>query len=242
MNAHPKEDGDYIPDDAMDVDDGTALPGKKKKKERVLVERMGDVWCKECMSHKTTCLVEEAWVKKWKQLAVEGTMLMRMQPSVVCTKCASRKHTCFLPELEKEQAMTKSASKQKREEDDKLWASGSKESGGAMVEGAEEVPKKRSRTQELRVREKSMLQVREKKEGQGEIVEALEYIGKGLVALVQVVDDSNRHLAAIANYVGQREWDSEDGESKEEDKEDKESEEECSGDNEVACGSGSGKK
>ena len=137
--------------------------------------------------------------------------------------------------------MTKSASKQKREEDDKLWASGSKESGGAMVEGAEEVPKKRSRTQELRVREKSMLQVREKKEGQSEIVEALEYIGKGLVALVQVVDDSNRHLVAIANYVGQCKWDSEDRES-EEDKEDKESKEECSGDDEVARRSGSGKK
>ena len=48
-----------------------------------------------------------------------------------------------------------------------------------------------------------MLQIGEKKEGQGEIVEALEYIGKGLPALVQVIDDSNRHLAAIADYVGQ---------------------------------------
>ena len=88
-----------------------------------------------------------------------------------------------------------------------------------------------------------MLWVGEKKEGQGEIVEALEYIGKGLVALVWVVDDSNRHLAAIADYVGQHKWNSEDGESEEEDEEDEESEEEWGlRDDKVACGSGSSKK
>ena len=64
MNAHPEENGDYIPDDAMDVNDGAASPGKKKKKERVLVERTGDARCKECMSCKATCLVEEVRVKK----------------------------------------------------------------------------------------------------------------------------------------------------------------------------------
>ncbi len=238
MNAHPKEDGDVVPNNTMDVDDGTVSPGKKKKKERVLVERTGNMWCKECMSRKATCLVEEVRVKKWKQPAVEGTVLTCMPPGVVCTECASRKHTCFLPELEKERAMTKSASKQKREEDNELQPSGSKELGGAMVEGAEEVPKKRNRMQEPQAREKSVPQVREKKEGQGKIVEALEYIRKGLVALVRVVKDSNRHLAAIADYVGQCEWDSEDGESEE----DEESMEECSGDNEVARRLGSGKK
>ncbi len=111
MNAHPEEDRDYVSDDTMDVDDRTALPGKKKKKERVLVERTGDTQCKECMSHKATCLVEEVQEKKWKQLAAEGTVLMCAPPGVVCTKCASRKHTCFLPKLEKERAMTKSTSK-----------------------------------------------------------------------------------------------------------------------------------
>src|SRR6266511_3138124 len=191
MNAHPEEDGDYIPDDAMEVNDRTASPGKKKKKERVLVERTGDAQCKECMSHKAACLVEEVWVKKWKQLAVDGMVLTHAPSSVVCTECTSRKHTCFLPELEKEWVMTKSMSKKKREEDDELWVSGSKELGGAAVEGAEEVPKKRSRMQEPQAREKSVPWVREKKEGQGEIVEALEYIGKGLVALVWVVEDSN---------------------------------------------------
>src|SRR6266542_1994274 len=98
MNAHPKEDGDYVPDDTMDVDNGMASPGKKRKKERVLVERTGDVRCKECVSCKATCLVEEAQVKKWKQLAAEGTVLTHTPLSVVCTECASRKHTCFLPE------------------------------------------------------------------------------------------------------------------------------------------------
>jgi len=78
---------------------------------------------------------------------------------------------------------------------------GSKESDGAIVEGAEEAPKKKSRMQELRVREKSVPRIREKKEGQGKIVEALEYIRKGLAALMQVVNDSNRHLATIANYM-----------------------------------------
>ena len=111
MNAHPEEDGDYISNDTMDVNDRTASPGKKKKKERVLIKRMGDVQCKECVSHKATCLVEEAWVKKWKQLAVERMVLMCVSPGVVCTECASRKHTCFPPELEKEWVMTKSASK-----------------------------------------------------------------------------------------------------------------------------------
>jgi len=83
--------------------------------------------------------------------------------------------------------------------------------------------------------------IREKKEGQGEIVEALEYIRKGLVALVQVIKDSNRHLVAIADYVGQHKWNLEDGESKEE--EDEESKEEWGlGDNEVARRSGSSKK
>ena len=86
-----------------------------------------------------------------------------------------------------------------------------------------------------------MPHVGEKKEGQGKIVEVLEYIGKGLVALVQVVNNSNRHLAAIADHVGWREWDSEDGESDEEEEE--ESEEEWgSGDDEVAHRLGSGKK
>jgi len=70
MNAHPEEDGDYIPDDTMDVNDGTVLPGKKKKKERVLVERTGNVWCRECVSCKTACLVEEVQIRSgnsWQQ-------------------------------------------------------------------------------------------------------------------------------------------------------------------------------
>ena len=41
------------------------------------------------------------------------------------------------------------------------------------------------------MREKSVPRVEEKKEGQGEIVEALEYIRNGLVALVRVIEDSN---------------------------------------------------
>jgi len=62
----------------MDVDDGIASSGKKKK-ERVLVERTGNAWYRECVSRKAACLVEEVQVKKWKQLAVEGTVLMHKQ-------------------------------------------------------------------------------------------------------------------------------------------------------------------
>src|SRR6266498_1738435 len=79
---------------------------------------------KKCVSHKATCLVEEARVKKWKQLVVEGTVLTHAPPGVVCTECASRKHMYFLPELEKERVMMKSTSKWKWEEDDKPQASG----------------------------------------------------------------------------------------------------------------------
>src|SRR6266545_6987197 len=129
---------------------------------------------KECMSCKAACLVEEAWVKKWKQLVAEEMVLTCVPPGVVCTECTSRKHMCFLLELEKEQAMIKSMLKQKREEDNELQALGSKELGGAAVEGTEEVPKKRSRMQEPWAREKSVPQIGEKKEGQGKIVEALE--------------------------------------------------------------------
>ncbi len=240
INTHPEEDGDYVPDNAMDVDDGTVSPLPPSKQPCRT--------CTPCTAHHLSSQPTpspssssfQAWVKKWKQLAAEGTVLTRAPPGVVCTECASRKYTCVLPELENEQSMIKSALKQKREEDDELQVSESKESGGATFEGAEEVPKKRSRMQELWVREKSMLWVGEKKEGQGKIVEALEYIRKGLPALVRVVNNSNRHLATIANYVDQCEWDSEDGESEEEDEE---SEEEWgSGDDEVACGLGSGKK
>src|SRR6266511_249422 len=106
-----------------------------------------------------------------------------------------------------------------------------------MVEGAEEASKKRSRMQELQVRERNPCCGLERRR-KGKIVQALEYIGKGLAALVQIVEDSNRHLAAITDYVGQCKWDLEDRESKEED-EDEESEEECSGDEEVARGLGS---
>ena len=65
-------------------------------------------------------------------------------------------------------------------------------------------------------------------------MEALEYIGKGLAALVWVINDLNRHLATITNYMDWHKWDSEDGESEEE--------EECSGDDEVAHGLDSSKK
>src|SRR6266545_2223347 len=103
----------------------------------------GDQRCRGCVSRKTACLVDEARVKKWKQLVAEGTVLTRVPPGVVCSKCASKKHKCFLPELERERATMKPAVKQKREEEDEPRASGSKEATGAAGEGAEEAPKKK---------------------------------------------------------------------------------------------------
>src|SRR6266508_3926549 len=172
-NAHPEEDGDFVFEDAMDIDDGAASPSKRKKATKVLVARTGDQRCRGCVSRKTACLVDEARVKKWKQLVAEGTVLTRAPPGVVCSECASKKHKCFLPELERERATMKPAVKRKREEEDEPRASGSKEATGAAGEGAEEAPKKKVKTQEPRV-------VEEKNGGQDEVVVALEFIGKGL--------------------------------------------------------------
>src|SRR6266545_3830960 len=70
-NAHPEEDGDFVFEDAMDIDDGAASPSKRKKATKVLVARTGDQRCRGCVSRKTACLVDEARVKKWKQLVAE---------------------------------------------------------------------------------------------------------------------------------------------------------------------------
>src|SRR6266508_2996847 len=94
-NAHPEEDGDFVFEDAMDIDDGAASPSKRKKATKVLVARTGDQRCRGCVSRKTACLVDEARVKKWKQLVAEGTVLTRAPPGVVCSECASKKHKCF---------------------------------------------------------------------------------------------------------------------------------------------------
>src|SRR6266508_1833044 len=90
-NAHPEEDGDFVFEDAMDIDDGAASPSKRKKATKVLVARTGDQRCRGCVSRKTACLVDEARVKKWKQLVAEGMVLTRAPPGVVCSECASRK-------------------------------------------------------------------------------------------------------------------------------------------------------
>ncbi len=226
-NAHPEEDGDFVFEDAMDIDDGAASPSKRKKATKVLVARTGDQRCRGCVSRKTACLVDEARVKKWKQLVAEGTVLTRAPPGVVCSECASKKHKCFLPELERERATMKPAVKRKREEEDEPRASGSKEATGAAGEGAEEAPKKKVKTQEPRV-------VEEKNGGQDEVVVALEFIGKGLAALVRAVNESNWHLEAIADHAERSRWDLwEDDESEGEG-----SAEWDSGDEQVARGSG----
>src|SRR6266496_1623281 len=129
--------------------------------------------------------------------------------------------------VQRVRATMKPAVKRKREEEDEPRASGSKEATGAAGEGAEEAPKKKVKTQEPRV-------VEEKNGGQDEVVVALEFIGKGLAALVQAVNESNWHLEAIADHAEQSRWDLwEDDESEGEG-----SAEWDSGDEQVARGSG----
>ena len=65
-NARPEEDGDYVPDDARDVEEDAATQGKGKEKEKPLVERFGAAWCSTCVNTDSRCQVDLAVVEKWK--------------------------------------------------------------------------------------------------------------------------------------------------------------------------------
>src|SRR6266545_488759 len=61
-NAHPEEDGDFVFEDAMDIDDGAASPSKWKKlvvEGTVLTRAPPSVVCSECASKKHKCFLPE---------------------------------------------------------------------------------------------------------------------------------------------------------------------------------------
>jgi len=72
-NAHPEEDGDYQPEDVMDVDEGASpKKGKGKAKAVELEERVGAARCGACAGRGSRCWVDPARVKKWKETVACG--------------------------------------------------------------------------------------------------------------------------------------------------------------------------
>ncbi len=76
-NARPEEDGDYVPDDAMDVEEDAATQGKGKEKEKPLVERFGAARCSTCVNTDSRCQVDLAVVEKWKGDVARGVKVTR---------------------------------------------------------------------------------------------------------------------------------------------------------------------
>jgi len=79
----------------------------------------------------------------------------RLPAGVACKGCSGRKQKCFLPELSKEWAALKPASKRKREEgeqargdrEDERRASGSGAKAGGTGERGDEAPKKKQKVE-----------------------------------------------------------------------------------------------
>jgi len=104
-NAHPEEDGDYQPEDVMDVDEGASpKKGKGKAKAVELEERVGAARCGACAGRGSHCWVDPARVKKWKETVTRRVTHGRTPAGVACKECSTRKQRCFLPELSKERA------------------------------------------------------------------------------------------------------------------------------------------
>ena len=155
-NACPEEDGDYEPEDVIDIHKGASpRKGKGKGKGSEFEEREGPARCAVCAGCGSRCWVDPARIKKWKETVARGVAFGHAPSEVACKECSSRKQKCYLPELSKEQATLKPSSKRKRDKGeqavggtgDKPWASGSGEKAGAMGEGGAAAPKKRPRVE-----------------------------------------------------------------------------------------------
>src|SRR6266571_4994443 len=168
-NARPEEDGDYVPDDAMDVEEDAATQGKGKEKEKPLVERFGAAQCSTCVNTDSRCQVDLAVVEKWKGDVARRVKVTWTPAGAACAVCANKKQKCFLPELAKERAGLVPAPKRKRGEEKK--ASGSKQAG-TSGEGATESPKKKKTKVEVvvppRQEQAPRVELEDKDEEQGE--------------------------------------------------------------------------
>ena len=80
VNTHSEEDGDYILDDAMDVEKDAMTQGegkgKEKEKMKALVERFGAVWCLTCVKTNFCCQLDLVVVEKWKEDMAHGVKVM----------------------------------------------------------------------------------------------------------------------------------------------------------------------
>jgi len=185
--------------------------------------------------------VDPAWIKKWKEAVAHGVPPGRTPAGVACKECSGRKQKCFLPELLKEQAALKPASKRKREEgeqagddrEDERRASGSGAKAGGAGERGDEAPKKKQRVEVVippRLREKGAPWAAQDRDSGPDIVTALVAINNSVAALARAVDELNNYLWVISEYMERLEWD-----RMPEDSSDEESEEWDSGDEEVVC-------
>ena len=218
-NARPEEDGDYHPEAAMDVDEGgSPRKGKGKTRAAVLEEREGAARCAGCAGRKSRCWVDPARIQKWKEAVARGVPPGRTPAGVACKECSGRKQKCFLPELSKERAALKPASKRKREEgeqagddrEDERRASGSGAKAGGASERGDEAPKKKQRVEVVippRPREKGAPRAAQDRDSGPDIVTALVAINNSVASLARAVDESNDYLWVISEYVERLEWD-----------------------------------
>jgi len=219
-NARPEEDGDYQPGDAMDIDEGASpRKGKGKAKAPELEEREGAARCGGCTGRKSRCWVDPVRIKKWKETVARGVALGSTPAEVVCKECSGRKQKCFLPELLKERAALKPASKRKREEEeeqaggdkeDEPWASGSGVKAGDADERGDEAPKKKQRVEVVvppRPKERDAPRAAKERNPGPDIVTALVNINNSVAALARAVMESNDYLWVISEYVDRLEWD-----------------------------------
>ena len=239
-NARPEEDGDYQPEDAMDVDKGgSPRKGKGKVRAAALEEREGAARCAGCAGRRSRCWVDPMRIKKWKEAVARRVPPGRMPAGVVCKECSGRKQKCFLPELSKERAALKPASKRKREEgeqagddrEEERRASGSRAKTGGASKRGDEAPKEKQRVEVVippRPREKGAPRAAQDRDSGPDIVTALVAINNSVAALPRAVDELNDYLWVISEYVERLEWD-----RMPEDSSDEESEEWDSGDEEV---------
>src|SRR6266568_745167 len=214
-NACPEEDGDYVSDGAMDVEEDAAMQGKGKEKEKPLVKRFGAARCSTCVNTDSRCQVDLAVVEKWKGDVACGVKVTQTPAGAACAVCAGKKQKCFLPELAKERTGLAPAPKRKRGEEKK--ASGSKQAG-TSGEGTTESPKKKKTKVEVvvppRQEQAPRVELEDKDEEQGEdITGALLAIANRVAALVRATRALNEiaarlaeSLAVIADYCKRREY------------------------------------
>jgi len=211
-NTHPEEDGDYEPEDVMDVDKGSSpKKGKGKAKAVELEEQVGTARCGACAGRGSRCWVDPARIKKWKETVTRGVTHGRTPAGMACKECSGRKQRCFLPELSQERAAAKPSSKRRRDEEeqggedreDGPRASGSGTKAGAAVGGGDEAPRKKQRVEVVippRPR-KDAPRAAQEEEPEPDYLLALVNINNSVASLARAVTASNIHLATIVRYV-----------------------------------------